>query len=344
MKLLLTGGGTLGSVTPLLALREEFVVEETYWIGTRGGVEEELIQRSGIRFFSIRTGKFRRYFDWRTLRAPFDVIVGFFQALFLLYRLRPTMVFAAGGYVAVPVILAAWFLCIPSYTLQLDYRPGLTNRFVAPFVRKIFVVFPESARYFSPRKFLVTGGVVRKNIRMARPRSKSATERLTLLVLGGGTGALSLNELLWSSMRELTALCDVVHITGIGKSKHIALPHYESYTLVTDVLPSLLCNADCVITRAGMGTLLELALLKKAAIVVPLPKTHQEDNADLLAQHNAAVVVRENDLTPEKLVALVGNLLHNVSRREQLGENLYHYIPTDGAEKIVQHILSHNNG
>lgn len=342
MRILFTGGGTLGSVTPLLALHEQLQPQNVFWIGTRHGIEKELIQRAGISFYAITAGKLRRYFDWRNFFIPAEIALGFFQALFLLRKLRPTHVFSAGGYVAVPVVVAAAALGIPSYAMQLDVRPGLANRLIAPFVKKMFVVFPETAHFFPAHTAVVTGSAVRKSIRTVVPQKGRTNERPTLLVLGGGTGALSLNELVWQSLRQLTNLCDVVHITGPGKLRHISLPHYESYTLVKDALPSLYERADCVITRAGMGTLSELALLAKAAIVIPLPESHQEENAALLASHDAAVVLAQNTLTPEQLVATVATLLSNPARRHALGKNLHACIPTDGAEKIMR-ALEHKN-
>ncbi|MDO8581298.1 MAG: glycosyltransferase [bacterium] len=352
MKLLLTGGGTLGSVTPLLALYDEMRPEKVFWIGTRKGIEKEFIERAGIPFYAITAGKLRRYVDWRNLFSPIETILGFFQALFLLQKLQPTHVFSAGGYVAVPVVFAAAFLGIPSYGIQLDVRPGLANRCIAPFVKKMFVVFSETARFFSASKSVVTGSMIRKSIRtvslkteqkkpppLAGSRPKAGEAHPMLLVLGGGTGALSLNELVWQSLRQLTDFCDVVHITGPGKFRHISLPHYESYSLVKDALPALLRNADCVVTRAGMGTLSELAAMRKAAIVVPLPNTHQEENAALLAFHDAAVVVAQHTLTSNKLVDTVRILLVDSERCRVLGEKLYQCIPTDGVEKISQFLI-----
>ncbi len=356
MKIVFTGGGTLGSGTPLLAVYEKLATPLTirggegelkaYWIGTRGGIERELIERSAIPFFAITAGKLRRYVDWRNFFTPIETLLGFFQALSLLRKLRPSHVLSAGGYVAVPVVTAAALLGIPSYGMQLDVRPGLANRLIAPIVKKMFVVFPETARFFSARNVVVTGSVARKMIKEsppeARNKEKSETTRPMLLVLGGGTGALSLNEIVWQSLRQLTMFCDVVHITGPGKFRHVSLPHYESYTFVKDALPTLFRNADCVVTRAGMGTLSELAALSKAAIVIPLPETHQEENAALLARHGAAMVMQQSALTPEKFIATIRGLFNDTSHQKALGEKLHDTIPTDGAAHIAQFFIHHS--
>ncbi len=344
MKLLFTGGGTLGSVTPLLALHEQIQSEKVFWIGTRHGIEKALIERAGVPFYAITAGKLRRYFDWRNFFTPIETALGFFQALFLLRKLRPTHVFSAGGYVAVPVVVAAAALGIPSYAMQLDVRPGLANRLIAPFVKKMFVVFPETARFFPAQKAIVTGAPVRRMIREAQ--NQKNTESLpTLFVLGGGTGALRMNEIVVATLPELTKICRVMHVTGKNKSFNgqiPPLPNYQAFDLLVDDFARHMITADLVITRAGMGTLSELAALAKATIVVPLPRSHQAENAALLASHDAAVILAQDALTPEKLVATVAMLLGDPGRRRALGEALQRCIPTDGAEKISQFIIHHS--
>ncbi len=334
MKVLLTGGGTLGSVTPLLAVVTDLHPEATYWIGTMRGVERSFIEKEGIRFFPIVSGKLRRYFDWRTLIVPFFIGVGFAHALILLVRLRPSCIIGAGGYVQVPVIFAGWLLRIPSYIIQLDYRAGLSNRLVVPLAQKVFVVFDDTARAFPQAKTLVVGSCVRPVFRNGVVQGKD--RRPLLLVLGGGTGASSLNAILWEAVSRLTVLCDVAHVTGAGKGRVATLPHYTSYELLTDALPTFIAWADVVVTRAGMGTLSELAAQAKPAIVVPLPNTSQGENAALLAKNDAAVVIEQKSFTPDKLVAIVTELLSDSRRRTVLGENLQRCIPTDGAQKIAR--------
>lgn len=337
MNIVFTGGGTLGSVTPLLAIHEQLQPSKAFWIGTRHGVEKELVDRAAIPFYAIHAGKFRRYIDVRNFFAPFETIVGFFEVLLLLRKLRPTHIFGAGGYVQVPVIFAAWFLRIPSYAIQLDVRPGLANRCVAPFVRKVFVVFPESARFFSKGKSAMTGSFVRNafHAHVSQPKER----RPALLVLGGSTGARSLNVMVWDAASELVTMCDVVHVTGKGKGRALVLPHYISHDVVTDALPALIARAAIVISRAGMGALSELAAMRKAAIVVPLPDTHQEENAAVLAKHDAAIVLRQKELTPEKLVDIVRKLLNDTEQRRVLGFILSEVIPTSGALEMKKYIL-----
>lgn len=338
MNIVFTGGGTLGSVTPLLAVYEALQPSKASWIGTRRGVERELIEKEGIPFFPITSGKLRRYWDWRTPLAPFAILVGCFQAFVLLIRLRPTVIIGAGGYVQVPVILAAWLLHIPSYAIQLDVVSGLANQLVTLFVKKFFVVLEESARHFPRSKVIVTGAPVRKRIKETQKQRDRETLPV-LLVLGGGTGAAVVNQCIKNALPELTKICDVIHLTGKGKGCSVDTSGYRARPFVTDTLSQYYAEADLVLTRAGMGTLSELAALQKAAIVIPLPATAQEENAALLARHDAAVIVTQDTLTREKLVDTLAMLLRDTDRRRQLGERLHETIPTDGAEKIVQFII-----
>ncbi|MBI4262697.1 glycosyltransferase [Candidatus Uhrbacteria bacterium] len=333
MRLLLTGGGTLGSVTPLLALYDTLHPEAVFWIGTKHGVEEELIRASSIPFYSIVSGKFRRYWDVRTIIAPFAVCIGFLQALFLLIRLRPTHVFSAGGYVAVPVVWAAWALRIPVYAIQLDRQSGLANRLIAPFVKCIFTVFQESANHFKKRPVQVVGSFVRQSFIQAANNAQK-NDRPTLLIIGGGTGADGLNALVRDALVPLVKICNVVHLTGRGKHRAFALPNYTAYEFLGDELPSLMASADIVISRAGMGTLSELAYLKKAAIVIPLPESPQAANAGVLAAAGAAVVRSQQEYTPTQCLSDIQKLLDHPEQRKQLGDRLHTILPTDGAEKI----------
>ncbi len=334
MRLLLTGGGTLGSVTPLLALNDVFHPEAVFWIGTKHGVEEELIRAASIPFYSIVSGKFRRYWDLRTLIAPFAVCIGFFQAFVLLIRLRPTHVLSAGGYVTVPVVWAAWALRIPAYAIQLDVQPGLANRLIAPFVQYIFTVFQESADYFKKRPVQVVGSFVRQSFVQAS-KNDQQNGRPTLLIIGGGTGAEGLNALVRDALVPLVKICNVVHLTGKGKPRAFSLPNYTAHEFLGDELPALMASANIVISRAGMGTLSELAYLKKAAIVIPLPESPQVANADVLARAGAAVVRSQKEYTPTQCLADIQQLLDHPEEREKLGERLNEVLPTDGADKII---------
>ncbi|MBI5798455.1 MAG: glycosyltransferase [Candidatus Yonathbacteria bacterium] len=334
MRLLLTGGGTLGSVTPLLALHDALHPEVVFWIGTKHGVEEELIHAASIPYYAIVSGKLRRYWDVRTLSAPFAVCVGFLQALFLLIRLHPTQVFSAGGYVAVPVVWAACVLRIPTYAIQLYVQSGLANRIIAHFDRCIFTVFQESANYFKKRPVQVVGSFVRQSFIQAVSNTQH-NDRPTFLIIGGGTGAEGLNALVRDALVPLVKICNVVHLTGRGKHRAFALPHYQAYEFLSDELPSLMALADIVITRAGMGTLSELAYLKKAAIVIPLPESPQVANAGVLARAGAVMVRSQEEYTPTQCLADIQTLLDHPEQRKQLGDRLHDILPTDGARKIA---------
>ena len=221
MKIILTGGGTMGSVTPLLGVAEEIKKcapdVEFLWIGTKNGPEKKVVDSYNINFKTIPAGKFRRYFSLRNFSDPFSILAGFFKSLWLIFKFKPQMILSAGGFVAVPVIWAGWILKVPSLVHQEDLRPGLANKLTARFAKIITVAFSDSLKYF-PRA-IVTGNPIRAEIfsgsREATEKSFNLEKDLpTLFVLGGGTGALELNKIVVAAVPELVKFCQVIHMTG----------------------------------------------------------------------------------------------------------------------------------
>ncbi len=333
MRLLFTGGGTFGSVTPLLAIRETCPSAASFWIGTHDGPERSFVEAQGIPFIGIHSGKLRRYWSAHNLLSPLLVLWGFFDALRALRRVRPDVVVSAGGFVGVPVVVAAWLLRIPSLLLQQDVRPGLANRLAAPFARIVCCVFPETAAVFGA-KAVVTGNAVRAGI--THPAAHSTGP--LLLVIGGGTGAVGLNELFWTIAPDVVQFIPCVHITGKGKNRVVTLSNYRAIEFATDELPALLARATLVVTRAGMGVVSELAALRKAAILVPIPESHQEDNATLIEHAGACVVIEESPDAAQTLLTTIRELIADPDRSRRMGDRLSDRIPTNGAATITAHI------
>ncbi|MBI4133486.1 UDP-N-acetylglucosamine--N-acetylmuramyl-(pentapeptide) pyrophosphoryl-undecaprenol N-acetylglucosamine transferase [Candidatus Uhrbacteria bacterium] len=349
LRILFTGGGTLGPVVPLLAIAETLSgradVEIVGLVGTRSGPERELAHQAGLKFFCISAGRWRRYWDIRNFGAWLLTKIGFFESLILLRRLKPTIIVSGGSFVGVSVLWAAWFLRIPTITHQQDVRPSLANRLVSPIVRKITVVFRETARAFPKHKTVVTGNPVRSSIlrgdrERGRERFGLAPGVPTLLVFGGGTGALALNKTIVEALPELTKFCQVIHITGIGKGgTNRALgstDRYHSMEFLARGMADAYAVADLVLARAGMGTMTELASLGKPAIIIPLPGTHQEVNARLLREREAAVVVPQTGLTSVRLTESVRSLLGDAARVRALGEQIRGVNPRDASQQIVR--------
>ncbi len=328
MRVIFSGGGTLGSVTPLIAVAEELRMSDRdavfLWIGTKDGPERATVARYGIAFRAITSGRLRRFFTLSNLLTPFLVLAGLIEAAVIIRRWRPDVVVSAGGFVAVPVVWAAWLARVPVHIHQMDLRTGLANRLSAPFAKSVSVVFERSKGDFAHGSVKVTGNPVRREIlsgdaSVARDRFGLEPGVPTLLVLGGGTGAENLNRLTAEAAGTICRRAQILHLTG--RDKHIDLPavlgRYRQVEFLGDDMGHAFAAADLVVTRAGMGTLTELSALGKPAIAVPIKGSHQEENAGYFADRGA--VVRFDESRPAgELAELILSLLWDDVRREEM--------------------------
>jgi len=345
MKVLACGGGTLGSVTPLLAVVEELQSRHScqlVWWGTRYGPEKQLVIAAGFTWQTISAGKLRRYLSFNNLLDLFKVGAGFVQAFVRLLKWRPDIVLTAGGFVAVPVGWAAWLLGIPVMIHQQDVRPGLANKLLTPVASLITVTLAGSLNHFPRHKAVLTGNAVRRVFTESFDRTETLkqlglADKPTVAIFGGGTGSQFLNDLVARQLPQLIKLGQLVHITGLTKKGAGAQPGYYRYDLLNKIGP-VLQLADVVVSRAGMGFLSEAAALAKAVLVVPLPDSHQLDNAQAVSQAQAGLVIKQSDLTGERLVATLSQLLDDEASRRKLGFNLHNLINTGGAVKIANEV------
>ncbi|MFA6524717.1 MAG: UDP-N-acetylglucosamine--N-acetylmuramyl-(pentapeptide) pyrophosphoryl-undecaprenol N-acetylglucosamine transferase [Patescibacteria group bacterium] len=377
MKIVLSGGGTGGSVAPLLAIYQEMAkVENTefLFIGGNNSIEKDLAEENNIRFQSITSGKFRRYFDPRNFLSPFSVILGFFQAVNLLRKWKPDIILSAGSFVAVPVVWAAWFLKIPAIIHQQDLIKGLANKLMTPFATKITVTFAESLADFPRGKTIVCGNPIRGSVLAGNRETAmhlfSLSDKVpVVLILGGGTGALTLNKVVTDSLARLLEFCQIIHIAGKGKNifqdknlkdlyrpdsveemlgkketvqyKSSNLDRYHAHEFLNmDELKHAFNVADIVVTRAGISTLSELAVLGKPVIIVPLAGSHQEKNADYFASRNAALTLNQKILNPELFTNFIYDLLHSKSKREELKKNISIIMDKNASKTISEEIIS----
>lgn len=348
IKIVLVGGGTLGPVTPLIAIGEA-VKERTDmtvvgFVGTRRGPERDLVAALDIPFFAIMAGKLRRYWDMRNVFAPLVTLIGMVQAWGLLIQTKPDVVISGGSFVGVPVVIAARLLGIKIVIHQQDVVPSLANKIVAGLVNTITVTFPETAPAFPKEKTVVTGNPVRPSIlhgdrERAIHRLELEPGIFTLFVFGGGSGARALNELIERTVPKLTEVCQVVHATGVGKFALRLLQkkrRYHPIEIFCEAMPDVYAAADLVLARAGIGTITELAALGKPAIIVPIPRSHQEQNAERLARVHAAEVCRQSELTPDRLVDLVRVLVADNGRRLALGKNIRFVNAPDALQAVLR--------
>jgi UDP-N-acetylglucosamine--N-acetylmuramyl-(pentapeptide) pyrophosphoryl-undecaprenol N-acetylglucosamine transferase len=350
VRVLLAGGGSGGSATPVLAvaqaLRRLEPSVELLYVGTRDGPEAALAEALGVPFKGVHAGKLRRYWDAHNLSDPLRLLQGVGESYALVRTFEPHAAMAAGGFGAVPPIVAARAFGAHTLIHQQDVEPGLANRLLAPFARKITVSLPSSARRFPPKRTTVTGNPVRAEILAADPAVAYARLNLEpgvpiIVATGGGTGALALNRIVAAAAPRLVSRVQLVHLTGKGRGvpAQTDSPRYRAIDFLVDDMPHLLAAATVVVSRAGMGTLTELATLKKPALVVPMPESHQWANAQAFARLGAIEVADQTALTAERLVYRLLSLLDDQPRREQLSRELAHSMPTDASERIALALL-----
>ncbi len=342
-RIMFAGGGTAGPVTPLLAVLDEMKKKwgkvEAHWVGTVDGPERRLIAERGLPFTALRAAKIDRFLSLRNLAAPFLFVASCIRAWDVLGCVRPDVVVAAGAFVAVPVVMMARLRGIPTLIHQLDVRPGLANKLMAPFATAITVTFEKSVGDFAARKTSWTGAPVRETILYPKTNSLPLrSDKPVVLVFGGGTGAQAINEMVTSSVDELTAKLQVVHITGAGKGKPVERPDYHRYEFLSAEMGEAYAKAHVVVTRAGLGTILELAALGKPAIVIPIPNSHQEDNAEVLMEAQAAWVLEQSLLSPQEFAAAVIRLCEDKEEQAKLSAKIGAFYRADAAAKIIEKI------
>lgn len=291
MRILLSGGGTLGPVTPLLAIAEVLKDENTHFlfVGTKEGPEQDVVEAHGIKFQSMTAGKLRRYASILNIVDLARGVVGFIEAVKVVWKFKPDVCISAGGYNSVPLHIVAWFFGIPSWIHQQDLRVGLANRIMAPFARVISVALQANRKSFPQKKVVYLGNPVRKDIYRGDAKKAHRLFGLqaglpTILVTGGGTGSARVNELTVQMLPHIEGKAQVIHITGKGKWGRFAddakkvFKYYHPVEFLTEEMKDALAVCDIVIARGGFGTLTELAALGKPSIVIPL-KGHQTENA-----------------------------------------------------------------
>ncbi len=329
LRFLLAGGATLGSVSPLIAIRESFPHANFLFVGTHAGPERSFVESHGIRYRSIGTSKWRRYVSILNvidaIKFPFSIA----QAYAIVSRYRPHCILTAGGFVAVPIAISGWFLRIPVFIHQQDIVLTLSNRIMQHFATVITTTFEEQKKFFPTHKTFCTGNPIRTIT------SEEYPEKNMILVLGGSIGARGMNDMVNTILPSLSRRCEIVQVLG-QKNYHQRLHLDANYTAVGSLSTDYgkyLQQAKIVITRAGMQTLTELAANKKAAVVIPMPNTHQEANADFFARHKAAVVIPQSNSS--LLEKTVSDLLESHERRQALGNKLHDLFPKDANEKYA---------
>ncbi|MBR3807618.1 MAG: undecaprenyldiphospho-muramoylpentapeptide beta-N-acetylglucosaminyltransferase [Lachnospiraceae bacterium] len=323
-KIVLTGGGTAGHVTPNLALLPHLQNKgyEISYIGSYEGIEKKLIADYDIPYYGISTGKLRRYFDPKNFTDPFRVIKGFAEAKKILKEIKPDVVFSKGGFVSVPVVRAAASLKIPCIIHESDMTPGLANKLCIPVAKKVCCNFPETLNHLPEGKAILTGSPIREEL--SKGNKLAAYEvcgftanKPVIMVIGGSLGSMAINKAVREALPTLLHDFQVVHICGKEKIDNLLLTTkgYHQFEYLKAELKDIFAMADLVISRAGANAICEILALKKPNLLIPLPagssRGDQILNAASFEAQGYSMVISEDDLTKEFLVAKVQELYCN---------------------------------
>lgn len=323
-KIVLTGGGTAGHVTPNIALLpalQEAGYEITY-MGSYDGIEKRLIGDFDIPYVGISTGKLRRYLDPRNFTDPFRVAKGFLQAKRFLKEYRPDVLFSKGGFVSVPVVRAAASLHIPCIIHESDMTPGLANKLCISAAKRVCCNFPETMKLLPENKAVLTGSPIRAELSRGNKLAGLdmcgfSANTPVIMVIGGSLGAANVNKAVRDALPKLLEDFQVVHLCGKDKLDNLLLntPGYKQFEYIKAELKDLFAMADVVISRAGANAICELLALKKPNILIPLPAASSRGDQILNAQsfesQGFSMVINEDDLTTELLVDKVHELYFN---------------------------------
>ena len=323
-KIILTGGGTAGHVTPNLALlpalREEDF--EIHYIGSYNGIERRLIEAASIPYDGISSGKLRRYFDLKNFSDPLRVLKGYFEARKLMKKYKPDIVFSKGGFVAVPVVLAAKHYKVPVIIHESDMTPGLANKICIPAASKVCCNFPETLKYLPEDKAVLTGSPIREELlhgdRLAGLQyAHLSADRPVILIIGGSLGSVTVNQAVRGILPQLLKTYQVIHICGKGNLDEslIGTEGYVQYEYVDKPLRHLFAAADLIISRAGANAICEISALAKPNILIPLSanasRGDQILNARSFERQGYSKVLEEESVNAQTLQSAIREVYEN---------------------------------
>lgn len=337
-KIVLTGGGTAGHVTPNIALLPSLREADfdIHYIGSYDGIEKRLIGDFEVPYYGISTGKFRRYFDVKNFTDPVRVLKGFAEARKILKQLQPDVVFSKGGFVSVPVVRAAHSLDIPCIIHESDMTPGLANKLCIPVAQKVCCNFPETLQLLPPEKAVLTGSPIRAELSRgnriaALDMCGFTANKPVIMVIGGSLGAASINKAVRAALPKLLEDFQVIHLCGKEKVDNLLLnvPGYKQFEYVKAELKDLFALADVVVSRAGANAICELLALKKPNILIPLSaKSSRGDqilNAQSFESQGFSLVIDDDDLAESILIEKIHEVYSSkhlyISAMEKSGQS-----------------------
>jgi UDP-N-acetylglucosamine--N-acetylmuramyl-(pentapeptide) pyrophosphoryl-undecaprenol N-acetylglucosamine transferase len=335
-KIVMTGGGTAGHVTPNIALMPA-LLENGYditYIGSYNGMEKELIEAQNIPYIGISSGKLRRYFDWKNFSDPFKVLKGYGQAISILKKSKPDVVFSKGGFVSVPVVLAAKTCHIPAIIHESDITPGLANRIAIRGAKKVCCNFPETLKYLPADKAVLTGSPIRRELFSGNANAALSYcgfpdhRKPVLLIVGGSSGSKVINEAVRGILPRLLEQFYIIHLCGKGNldASLKGLSGYAQFEYASAELTDMFALADMAISRAGANSICELLALHKPNLLIPLSaaasRGDQILNAKSFEKQGFSYVLEEEELNEQTLLDAVAHVYaHREEYRKAMSES-----------------------
>lgn len=340
-KIVLTGGGTAGHVTPNIALIPELQKQgyEVHYIGSHEGIEKELISDLNIPYYGISSGKLRRYIDLKNLSDPFKVIKGLHQARRLLKKIKPDVVFSKGGFVSVPVVVGAKTRKIPCIIHESDMTPGLANKICIPCSNRVCTNFPETLKHLPSEKAVLTGSPIREELfHGSREKGLSFcgfdSNKPVILIIGGSLGSVAVNNAVRNILPELLQKYQIIHLCGKDKLEPSleGTKGYVQFEYIQEELSDLMAAADIMISRAGANAICEILALRKPNILIPLSaqasRGDQILNAASFEKAGYSIVIQEEEVTNQNLLEAVNQAYENredyikAMKRSQLNNSI----------------------
>ncbi|HIT88934.1 MAG TPA: undecaprenyldiphospho-muramoylpentapeptide beta-N-acetylglucosaminyltransferase [Candidatus Merdenecus merdavium] len=351
-RILMTGGGTAGHVTPNIALfpRLKELQYDISYIGSYDGIEKKLIKEQNIPYYGISSGKLRRYFDLKNFSDPFKVIKGYHEAKKLLKQLKPDIIFSKGGFVTVPVVLAAKKSKIPVIIHESDMTPGLANKICIPSASKICCNFPETLNHLPKDKAVLSGSPIREELHQGNKKKGLdfcgfTSQKPVLMVIGGSLGSVAINDAIRAILPDLLNDFQIIHLCGKANvdATLLDVKGYVQYEYVHKELANLFAASDLVISRAGANAICELLALRKPNILIPLPAASSRGdqilNAKSFERQGFSKVLEEDKITGDLLLKTIHDLYTNktkyIAAMEQSTQNDAIKIITELIEKLT---------
>ncbi|MGE6538101.1 undecaprenyldiphospho-muramoylpentapeptide beta-N-acetylglucosaminyltransferase [Bacillus luti] len=343
-KILFTGGGTAGHVMINMVLIPKFM--EKGWgveyIGSQNGIEKLLVQN--VKYNIVSTGKLRRYWDLENFKDPFKIIKGCIQSYKLMKRIKPDVIFSAGGFVSVPVVIGAWMNKVPVIIREPDSTLGLANKIALPFTTKLCTTFPQTGENVSNEKKVYVGPIVREeiergNVLRGRSYCKFKQDKPVLLIMGGSQGAQWINDMVRKSLETLLLNFNIVHMCGKGKiDSSIGMEGYMQFEYIGEELPHILNMASVVVSRAGSTAISELLFLKKPMLLIPLTNSSSRGdqvlNAEYFSRQGYAEVILQDRVSTNTFIHAVNKLYTNKERYIQ-NMNGYKKTNNEGIHQLI---------